>query len=234
MQTLFRRGNASVAACACPRCGNRLPSEDINVAADTALCRGCGGAYRFSDLVENGGGLVFDPFNPPHGASFQQAPCGFSASATTRSALAWFLVPFMCVWSGFSLGGIYGHQIVSGHFDLGSSLFGIPFVLGTLLFGTHAAMSACGHVSITRNGDSGRIFEGIGPLGWVRRFRWSDLESVSQGRASYGPGRGRQNYLLIVLNLKSYGRPTLRFGTLLSEDRRGFLIWVLRSQLGSH
>lgn len=130
-------------------------------------------------------------------------------------------------------GGIYGHQIVTGHFDLGNSLFGIPFVLGTLLFGAQAAMSAFGHVSIARNGDEGSIFEGVGPLGWVRRFRWSELESVREGRASYGSGRGGQNYLLIVLNFKSNVRPTLRFGAMLSEERRWFLMWVVRSQLGN-
>ena len=233
LQTLSIRGNADVTTCACPRCGNRLPSEDINVGSDTALCRKCGGSYRFSELIESGGGAVFDPSNPPHGTSIRAAAGGFSASASTRSAQAWFLVPFMCVWSGFSLGGIYGSQFLKGHFDLGNSLMGIPFVLGTLLFGTQAVMSACGHVSIALIGDEGSIFEGVGPLGWTRRFRWSDLESVREGRASYLSGRGRQNDLLIALHFKSGSQPPLRFGTMLSEERRWFLMWALRSQLGN-
>ena len=51
-----------------------------------------------------------------------------SLGATTRSPIAFFLVPFMCVWSGGSLGGVYGSQVLNGEFDLGISLFGIPFI----------------------------------------------------------------------------------------------------------
>lgn len=55
---------------------------------------------------------------------------GFEISATTESPIAFFLVPFMLVWSGGSLGGIYGTQIANGHFNLFLSLFGIPFCNG--------------------------------------------------------------------------------------------------------
>ena len=63
--------------------------------------------------------------------------------------MAFFLVPFMCVWSGGSLGGIYGSQFFQSKFDLSMSLFGIPFVLGTLLFGSFALMTVCGKVVVS-------------------------------------------------------------------------------------
>jgi len=44
------------------------------------------------------------------------------------------VIPHVVVTSK-SLGGIYGSQIMKGKFVLGQSLFGIPFLLGTLVFG---------------------------------------------------------------------------------------------------
>ena len=70
----------------------------------------------------------------------------------------------MCVWSGFSLGGIYGSQIAAGEFNLGLSLFGIPFVLGTLFFGSLAVMTVRGKVVIAVDRNAGRIFTGVGRI----------------------------------------------------------------------
>jgi hypothetical protein len=232
LQTLFKYGSADVSTCSCSRCGNRLPSTDINVRADAALCRRCGAAFRFSELLQGGGFPAFDLSHPPQGASFQAGPNGFVASAHTRSSQAWFLVPFMLVWSGFSLDGIYVSQFQKGRFDLGQSLLGIPFILGTILLGTQAIMYACGRVSVARNADEGSVFQGVGPCGWTRRFRWLDVESVVEGDASYGP-RGGPAYRLIMLNFRSGRRLSLNFGTLLSDERRWFLISVLRSQIAS-
>jgi hypothetical protein len=230
LQTLFNSGCADGCTSSCLRCGIRVPSADINVAADTALCRKCGATYRFSELVRSGGLLAFDPVHPPQGASFQVAPGGFVAYATTRSAAAWILVPFFLVWSGFSLGGIYGAQFQKGHFDLYESLFGLPFVLGTLAFGTQAVMSACGRVTLARHDDEASVFQGVGVLGWRCRYRWSDLDCVLESDASYGP-RGGPPYRLIKLTFLSGMRPSIKFGTLLPDERRWFMISVLRSQL---
>ena len=118
-----------MSTCACSRCGTLLPAADINVAADTALCRHCGTTFRFSGLLDSGAHLDFDPAHPPQGASFQEFAGGFEVRATTGSSEAWFLVPFMLIWSGFAFGGIYGSQWQKGKFDLLESLFGIPFVI---------------------------------------------------------------------------------------------------------
>jgi len=230
LQTLFSHGVATVSTCACSRCGKPLPATDINVTADTALCRQCGTTFRFSELIDSGGYLTFDPANSPHGVSYQEFPGGFEARATTRSAEALFLIPFMCIWSGFSLFGIYGSQWQKGHFDLFQFLFGIPFVMGSIFLGSRAIMAAGGRVIVRRSGDEGTILQGIGPFVRSRRFRWSDVESIAEDDASHGPYRGR-TYRLISLALRSDPRLTLKFGTLLSDERRWFLISVLRSQI---
>ena len=98
-----------------------------------------------------------------------------------ESPAAFFLVPFMCVWSGGSLGGIYGSRIARGQFNLEASLFGIPFVLGTLLFGSIAVMSLCGKAVVRVRGDEGVVFVGVGAIGWRRRFRWGEVTRVMEG-----------------------------------------------------
>lgn len=226
-QTSFKQGDGNGAAC--PRCGHSLPAEDINVGADTALCRSCGSIHAFSDLVH--GSSHFNISQPPSGVSVDQFANGFRASATTRAWYALFLVPFMCVWSGASLGGIYGSQIRSGKLNLAISLFGIPFILGTLLLGSQALMATFGRVAVIREGDDGAIFVGIGPLGWTRRFRWSEAVSAMEAdtRSNY---RGRLPMQLISLKTVADGIPkTIRFGAQLSADRREFLLALIRSQL---
>jgi len=90
-------------------------------------------------------------------------------------------------------------------------------------------MTAGGHVVVRRSGNEGSIFQGVGPFGWTQRFRWSDVESVTEAEASHGPRHG-PNYRLIRFTLNSDRRRTLKCGTLLPKERRRFLISVLKSQ----
>jgi len=163
----------------CPRCRLAVSLDDVNVATDIALCRQCGQTWSYADLNEESKTLDLVPQLPPGGTWYQETgPRSFVVGSTTRSPIAFFLVPFMCVWSGGSLGGMYGTQFSKGQFDLGQSLFGIPFILGTLLFGSIAVMSVCGKVTVTVDGDEGVIFAGAGPIGWRRRFNWRNVTSI--------------------------------------------------------
>lgn len=239
MQTLFHHGSDDVSTCRCSRCGHRLPSADINVSADTALCRTCGSTYKFSELVAGGRFLSFDPSHPPEGVSFVQGADGTRVSATTRSAEAWILIPFMCVWSGFSLTMIYGSQIRKGTFNLGESVFGIPFVLGTILFGAHAAMRACGRVTVAWKDGECTVFSGVGSLGWTRKFRWSSVQNIVEDDATYlGPSRGARYRVIRIDVLNGARLRSIKFGALLSGERRQFIhqciFSVLRSQGGLH
>ena len=115
----------------CPSCRSKIATADINVSTDVALCRACGNTLSLSEIV---GGIRTGPINlksPPSGAWYEPTPNGFTAGATTRSWFALFIVPFTCVWAGGSMSGIYGTQIASGHFNLGTSIFGIPFLIGS-------------------------------------------------------------------------------------------------------
>ena len=212
----------------CPSCRSSIPMDDINVATDLALCRVCGQTFAFSELVSssNQDSLVIS--TPPSGAWFQELPEAFRAGASTRSWTALFLIPFTCAWAGGSLSGIYGSQIKSGRFELSSSIFGLPFVIGSCVLIAVCAMSVAGKIEVTRNQDRLYIFTGGGGVGWSRGLIWSDYSSAreesSRSRSSwYGQNR------VIILE----GRRRVSFGTMLSEDRRYFLLNVVRKMLAT-
>jgi hypothetical protein len=175
----------------CPECGLPIPASEIAPSAGLAVCRSCDQSFGIEACKT---ALPFAqrpqamPTNPPKGVQVEESMDGFRISVTTRSALAWFLVPFMCIWSGGSLGGIYGTQIYKGEFSLFQSLFGIPFLFGTLLFGSIAMMALCGEFILEVRGDELRQRVGFLGLYWTRCRRWLDydhaeiIESTSRSR----------------------------------------------------
>lgn len=222
----------------CPNCDLPLPARQMNVAADVAVCRECDEAFNISTLlgtepgtIRNAGWVTdvpdsFDIQQVPPGVRYENYGMGWRIAATTRSAAAFFLVPFMCVWSGFSLGGIYGTQIVNGKFELMQSLFGIPFLLGTLIFGSFALLSVVGRTVIRSDEmdhDAGSIFLGIGPFGWTSRFRWSEVLRVEEGSS----GNNAKQLTLVR------DKGDIHFGSMLSEQRRRYVLHALRQLLSN-
>jgi hypothetical protein len=210
----------------CPNCRREIPMEDVNVEKDIALCRSCNQTFSFADLVQGSQGPAVDLTRPPKGVWFKQDMRGFEIGSTTRSAAAFFLVPFMCAWSGGSMIGIYGSQIRSGKFEIGKSLFGLPFLIGTLFLGAVTLMMICGRVLISVQGDQGRLFTGVGPVGRTRRFKWSSIKSVTEDTRFY---RNGQPQLSIILQGDDNTR--LKFASGIREDRRYFMANALRDLL---
>ena len=215
----------------CPDCNNPLGPEDINVGTNVAICKTCGHAFKLDELVGASpqvpaAGPRDDPTaSPPPGCWYHDTADGWTAGATTRSPIAFFLVPFIAVWSGVSLGGIYGSQIISGKFDLMPSLFGIPFLLGTLVLGTFALMAILGKVEIQAKEDKLVLFTGIGTWGWRKRAK---IDATSRVGVSFPINRnfgfGGGGYTSINVT----GPTDLQFGTGLNYQRKMFLAKVLR------
>ncbi|WP_322550204.1 hypothetical protein [Flavobacterium psychraquaticum] len=118
----------------CPQCSSEIQTENINIQSDIAQCIKCKNIFKISENIEDPNDKSFSISNNPDGTWFKTEFNETIIGASTRSPIAFFLVPFMLVWSGGSLGGIYGSQIKNGEFNLLISLFGIPFILGSLLF----------------------------------------------------------------------------------------------------
>jgi len=177
----------------CPDCGLPIPVADIAPAAGLVVCRSCDKSYPLEaskvalPITERDHPL---PVAPPAGVQAEEGMGGFTLTLSTRSAAAFFLVPFMLVWSGGSLGNIYGSQIYKGTFDPTLSLFGIPFVLGTLVFGSLALMALCGKHRLEVQGDVLRHRVGFLGVYWTRRRRWSDYERAEINETTSRTRRG--------------------------------------------
>jgi hypothetical protein len=208
----------------CPSCRSLIPTAQLNIAADVAVCSNCGEITKLSSMVSSiDVPEAFDINDPPAGAWFQEDFQGWKLGATTRSYIAFFLVPFMCAWSGFSLGGIYGSQIMKGKFDLFMSLFGIPFILGTIVLGCIALMSICGKLQITVQDGVGKVFLGALGIGWTRKFNWNEISNIDETTTNVRhPGNltGHQ----ICLN----GKTQICFGGELNNPRRYYLLQALK------
>lgn len=200
--------------------------DDINVSTDLALCRACGKSFRFSEIVGEPSSSGPDLNSPLPGAFFEQLPDGFRVGATTRSGMAVFLVPFTCVWAGGSLSGIYGSQIVKGHFALGPSLFGLPFLMGSCVLISMCALYTMGQMTVTKSSDRLSIFAGVGGLGWTRNYSWSDFRTI---RDDYAPGSFNWNRQGRLIALE--GKRRVAFGSLWTDERRYFVLHAIRAFL---
>ena len=208
----------------CPKCRADIPLEDINVSTDIALCRRCDETHSFAELSQ-GEALVVDAAHAPDGAWYESQGNEFEVGATSRSWMAVILVPFTVLWAGGSVQAIYGRQLAKGTFELVPSLFGIPFLLGSLVLVMATLMAVCGKVMVRRSGDQGSVFVGVGPCGWTRRFRWSEIRTA---RPSLTRWQRNDSHLPII---ELVGPKTIRFGSQLSAPRRAFMLAVLRRRL---
>jgi hypothetical protein len=208
----------------CPKCRHKIPLADINVATDIALCRSCGEKLKYSEIAFDHDAITRSLNNPPRGVwKKDYSASGFEVGASTRSAVAFFLVPFMCIWAGGSLGGIYGTQIWSGHFNRTMSLFGIPFILGTLLFGSITMLTVFGKIVVNVEGGNGVIFTGVGPIGWRRRFDWRGVTSIRRTQNRNQNGSWPQ----ITLD----GEKRLSFSAGVKAERQDYMLAFLQNKL---
>ena len=207
----------------CPRCETLIPNDNINIQADVGKCDRCEYVFKISEAIsiEKWTSDRFDIQEIPKGAWLKQHMDYTIVGATTRSPIAFFLVPFMLIWSGGSLGGIYGSQIMEGKFNLMMSLFGIPFILGSIIFWSLALMAIWGKVEVRLDQNGGRVFTGIGILGWRKSFTWNQISKVreKQSNLRYPGSKGAS----IVLE----GSRRISFGTGLNENRRYYLYRAL-------
>ena len=185
---------------------------------DLAHCKACNSIIKISQVSSKND--LFNIKDHPKGTWYERINSNeLLLGASTRSPFAFFIVPFMLIWSGGSLGGIYGSQILSGKFDLMISLFGIPFLIGTVIFGSYALMTVAGKVEIELDKQGGRVFTGVGSLGFTKKFLWSEVSNIKE-TISFG----KQTTGKITLE----GSKKMSFGIFLKESRRYFILQALK------
>ena len=182
----------------CPECGLPIAVADLAPAQGVAVCSFCEKWYSLAACQE---AVPFEQRNIvpepalPKGVQLAETMDGFRLTLSTRSWFASFiLVPFTLVWSGGSLGGIYGTQIAKGEFDLVQSFFGLPFLAASVPLIAITVMVVAGRYVVELAG--GKFSIRVGALGvyWTTQSAaWDDViscrltETSRRGRRDYSP-----------------------------------------------
>ena len=214
----------------CPACGLPILPTEITPAGDLAYCRLCErtatveACRAAKPLAQRPASLE----TPPKGLQFTENLTGFRVVLSTASWVALIVWPFMLVWAGGSLGGIYGTQIKSGQFNWMLSLFGLPFLAGSVFLFGIAFMSTFGRV-IVESGQDGKLRIRKGGLGlyWTKSAAWMDVVSAEVEEVTTQRKSGYQTSYGCVLKLRQGG--PLRVGT--SSDRSQ-AAWLARYLAG--
>lgn len=206
----------SAGALLCPACREPISAEHVNTASDTAVCHVCGTTYEFSGLVEFAASPV-DLNKPPAGAWYRQHSDGFTIGASMRSPfILCLLVPFTIAWFAFALGFV---RRVSAFGNV-QTIFAVLVGVATATLLALLTLAAAGKVEIRKRGGDGEVFTGVGVIGWTRRFRWPEIQTIRQELIYYGRGK----VMAIVLE----GNSRLMSAVAINDSRRHFLVNGLR------
>ncbi len=203
----------------CPLCGGNIAVDDVNVATDIALCRSCGKTSAFS-MVSGVSELPLDPLQDiPRGVRIENDFRGGMTITYRRiSPALLFLIPFAAFWSGGSMWGIYGTQFVKGRFDIGQTLFGIPFLIGTIVLLSIVAFLLLGKWRITLADGGGAVFVGVGTVGWTRYFTYNRDSVVTMRMTAVQVNHVPQKGILV----RTDGRDFV-FGAMLRDGVKQFI-----------
>jgi hypothetical protein len=203
----------------CPFCKAEIPLDDVNVATDIALCRACGRTAAFS-MLQGVEALAHTALEaPPKGVRIERDVSGGARIIYRRlSPVLFFLIPFTALWSGGSMWGIYIQPLIKGTLKPGMALFGLPFLLGTLVLLGVITFLAAGRWVVTLHRGTGSVFVGMGTLGWTRTFTYDRQTLVSLRMTDVEVNHHHQTGIWIKT-----GETELTFGALLKEDAKQFI-----------
>jgi hypothetical protein len=200
-------------------CRSVIAADDVNVATDIALCRACGKPSAFS-VVSGLADISLESLNkPPRWIKVNRDPRGGKTIVYRRvSPALLFLIPFTALWSGLSMWFIYGAQFRKGQFDLAQSLFGLPFLIGTLILLTAITHLLFGRWEIALRSGAGTVFVGVGPLGWTRHFTYNRQSLVSLRTTNVSVNDVPQKGILVRTRETDFV-----FGATLHEEAKRFI-----------
>ena len=196
----------------------------------TYLCPHCGREIREDELQESApdDAALAGGKPPKHLRVSTEYDDGVPVTILRHKRISpsvFFIVPFTCVWSGLSMAGIYGTQIARRAFDLKLSLFGIPFLLGSIFLVGSCLFMLFGKRVLTLRRGKGVYFSGIGAIGRRTRFDYNRETRIETGWTRYQVNGNS----LPRLELKTPGRPdTVKICTGMDEDSLDYVAALLR------
>ena len=236
----------------CPKCSQLIPAEDINVAADVAFCRNCNGAQSLSVLVQGTGiDPKIDLAQPPQGAWQNERSLGTVIGATHRSlggaigsllfGLFWngivSIFVALAVASTLAQFGVSAPSWMPKPIMNGSAMgvgmtiflwvFLSPFIaVGLVMIG--AFLSCLGGKTEVRIRDwQGEIFNGIGSLGFRKKFNTQAVKDVRIEDRQWRDSDGDRRRTAQIIIEMTEGKP-VKFGSGLTDARRQFVAAALR------
>lgn len=208
----------------CLHCKSAIDLADTNVATDLALCRACGKSMPFSSIAENPEIQAADLASPPKGLRVERNLIeGIDLTYRKIPLVVFLLIPFTAFWSGVSMWGIYGKQIAEGKFDSSASLFGLPFLIGTIVLVSMILFMLFGSWRINVGRGNCRVFIGVGPLGRAREIRLEPETSVQLAPSSFKINNVAQREIVVTT-----GDKKIKFGATLPDQVRVFIAAILQ------
>lgn len=213
----------------CAYCRAAIALDDINVANDIALCRGCGKTMPFSSIAGIPGVENIDLSTPPKGVRFDPGTFrGKTVYYRKMSPGLFFLIPFTALWSGFSMAGIYGSQIRNREFDLAASLLGLPFLIGTIALLSIIAFMLVGRWRFSFHQGMLEVAMELGPFGWTRRIACDKSARVSIRHSTSTKNNQVQHHIHV-----DSGGKSLKFASAIPEKPKTFIAEAIRRMIAS-
>ena len=207
----------------CPKCGGAIRSEDVNVAADRALCRPCDELFELRDLPDGADGFVALDV-PPRGVRVQDYGGSSRLTVGIRKAVVIFFIIFTAIWSGISMWAAISSLINDG-FTL-QLLFFLPFFLGTLALLGLITFLLFGHTEAHLQDGTLTLFTGVGSLGYRRVVDFGRVERIWM---AYGSTRvNDQPVKEIFIACRDMVKP-MKFGLVMNQEQRLYAYHWLRS-----
>ena len=217
----------------CPYCGKTIPISELQPAADLAICRTCEESFSITQLISDQELADVDLDTPPKHVTLINAESGLYIVYRRIPGIFWFLLPFTCVWSGGSVGTHYIVPFLAGaEMPPSQLLFGIPFLIGTLILLTALIymLFGCRRIGIhPEESDRGviEVFTGVGKLGITKRIRYQLSTTVALKEGSMRVN----NEPLDDICIRS-DDDELRFGPMLPEPHKRYIAALIQASIG--
>lgn len=212
---------------ACEKCKGEIPPADFNIATDIAFCRACNVQFKYSDISATVTPTGFDPSNWPKGLTYSQSGTDERLVYKQLSSVLFFLIPFCAFWSGGSMYVIYIRPLMEGRLDVGNMLFGIPFLLGTIVIVGVILLLLFGQFDLHINPREARLGWTWFGFGKMKTFDPGSMTAVLLKDSTVSRNDVPQKE--IVVKLKN--GDAVPFGALLSPDAKDKIAAFLANKL---